>query len=138
MPAIRTVTTTTSPIAEKSERGSVRPGSRASSARLATVSSPVYASIASGSANARSPQSWPVAKPRPSESVSGESRNASAENDEEPLDDEVEQRNAERADVEPRSPGEPHGRDRRDQRRSRSIASHGSSRSDGAEIAAAR
>lgn len=36
-----TVTITTSPIAEKSERGSARPGSRVSSARFATVSRPV-------------------------------------------------------------------------------------------------
>ncbi len=39
--ATSTVSTTTSPIAEKSERGRVRPGSRASSARFATVSRPV-------------------------------------------------------------------------------------------------
>jgi hypothetical protein len=39
--AVKTVTTTTSPIAEKSDRGSVLPGSRASSARFATVSRPV-------------------------------------------------------------------------------------------------
>ncbi len=39
--ATSTVRMTTSPIAENSDRGSVRPGSRASSARLATVSRPV-------------------------------------------------------------------------------------------------
>ena len=72
-----TVTNTTRPIAEKSERGSVRPGSVASSARFATVSSPVYASMASGSANARSDHSWPPASSKPSPSVSGENTNAS-------------------------------------------------------------
>ena len=39
--ATAAVITTTSPIAEKRLRGSVRPGSRVSSARLATVSRPV-------------------------------------------------------------------------------------------------
>ncbi len=39
--AIVADTSTTSPIAEKRLRGSVRPGSRASSARFAIVSSPV-------------------------------------------------------------------------------------------------
>ena len=39
--AISTVMITTSPIDENSDRGSTRPGSRVSSARLATVSSPV-------------------------------------------------------------------------------------------------
>ena len=39
--ATSTVRITTRPIAEKSDRGSVRPGSRASSARFATVSRPV-------------------------------------------------------------------------------------------------
>ena len=39
--ATSTVRTTTRPIAEKRLRGSVRPGSRVSSARFATVSSPV-------------------------------------------------------------------------------------------------
>ena len=114
MAAIRTVTSTTSPIAEKSERGSARPGSRASSARLATVSRPVYASIASGSAKARSPHSWPLAKPRPSRSVSGESEEREPEHD---------QHAAGRPDRAPRSRARPsagacaeeaHPRDRRD------------------------
>ena len=39
--AISTVRTTTRPSAEKRLRGSVRPGSRVSSARFATVSRPV-------------------------------------------------------------------------------------------------
>ncbi len=43
--------TTTAPIPLNRLRGRSRPGRLASSARLATVSRPVYASIASGSAN---------------------------------------------------------------------------------------
>ncbi len=49
--AIATYIVTTVPIAANSERGRSTPGRRASSARFATVSSPVYASIASGTAN---------------------------------------------------------------------------------------
>ena len=76
--ATSTVRRTTSPIAEKSDRGSVLPGSRASSARFATVSSPVYARNPSGIAKSRSSsQSWPGAKARPSVSVSGEKTSAS-------------------------------------------------------------
>ena len=112
--AISTVTSTTSPIAEKSERGSVRPGSRASSARFAAVSRPVYASIASGSAKARSPHSWPLAKPKPSRSVSGERRNAAPSSTSTRLDDQVEDRDRERARVQARVPEEAHAGDRRD------------------------
>ena len=110
-----TVTTTTSPIAEKSDRGSVRPGSVASSARFATVSRPVYASIASGSANARSLQSWPLAKPSPSPSVSGESRKRDPEHHEDALHEQVEQRDGERAEVETRPPSDPHPCDHGDE-----------------------
>ena len=74
--ATAAVRRTTSPIAEKRLRGSVRPGSRASSARLATVSSPVYASIASGSANARSSQVGETPRSVPCVSASGETSSA--------------------------------------------------------------
>ncbi len=46
-----TDTTTAAPIPPKRLRGRFLPGSRASAARLATVSRPVYASIATGIAN---------------------------------------------------------------------------------------
>ena len=49
--AISTVTTTTPVSALNRLLGRLTPGSRASSARFDTVSRPVYASIASGSAN---------------------------------------------------------------------------------------
>ena len=49
--AIATYAVTTVPIARKSARGRSTPGRRASSARFATVSRPVNASIASGIAN---------------------------------------------------------------------------------------
>ena len=114
MAAISTVTSTTSPIAEKSERGSVRPGSRASSARFAAVSRPVYASIASGSAKARSPHSWPLAKPKPSRSVSGREEERGTEQHEHRLDDQVEDRDRERARVQARVAEEAHAGDRRD------------------------
>ena len=58
-------TTTTAPIPAKRLRGSVRPGSRVSAERFATVSRPVYASIASGSANASSSHAGSVPRSTP-------------------------------------------------------------------------
>ena len=51
--AIATYTVTTVAIPPNTDRGRSTPGRRASSARLATVSRPVKASIASGTENAR-------------------------------------------------------------------------------------
>ena len=112
--ATAAVRRTTSPIAEKRLRGSVRPGSRASSARLATVSSPVYASIASGSANARSSQVGETPRSVPCVSASGETSSASAEQHEQELRRQVEPGHDETGGVELRAPHEPDGRDRED------------------------
>jgi hypothetical protein len=73
--AIATETMTAAPIPAKRLRGRVRPGSRVSAARFATVSRPVYASMASGSENAIADQVGAVPRSRPRPSASLESRN---------------------------------------------------------------
>ena len=113
---MRTVTTTTSPIAEKSDRGSVRPGSVASSARFATVSRPVYASIASGK---REREVAPVLAAREAKPLAEGLRREQErdpEHHEEPLHEQVEQRDGECAEVETRPPCDPHPCDRGDER----------------------
>jgi hypothetical protein len=72
--AIATYTVTTVAIAPKTERGMSIPGRRASSARFATVSSPVNASIASGSANAIECHVGLVPSDKSCVSLSGEKR----------------------------------------------------------------
>ena len=65
---------TAPPIPTKRLRGSVRPGSRVSAARLATVSRPVKASIATGIANAIADQVGAVPRSVPFERLSAEKR----------------------------------------------------------------
>ena len=74
----------------KSERGRSTPGRRASSARFATVSSPVKASIASGSAKASSCQVGCVPSDVPGVSACGEKTKHEPEHDEQELRQEVE------------------------------------------------
>ena len=75
------------------ERARQRPARLAvSSARLATVSSPVYASIASGSAKKRSCQLCPAARSNPLVSTPGREEDGEPEDDHEQLHRDVEQR----------------------------------------------
>ena len=112
--AMRTVTTTTAPIAEKRLRGRSRPGSRVSPARFATVSRPVYARNASGTANVSWCQDGLVPRWRPCRSACGEKRKAKPSDDEQQLRHEVEHRHEKAGRVDLRAGDEPRGGDPRD------------------------
>ena len=99
---------TAPPIPTKRLRGSVRPGSRVSAARLATVSRPVKASIATGIANAIADQVGAVPEVGALREVVGREEDRKAEHDQEHLADDGERGDRDRQAVEARPADEAH------------------------------
>ena len=135
--AIATYSVTTVPIATNSERGRSTPGRRASSARFATVSSPVYASIASGSANSDRVPGRGVAERRAVRERVRREDEHEAEHDEHELRQQVERRDEEAERVERRPADEPDRRRRATITPTPTITSHGLWRSESTWSAAA-
>ena len=94
--------------------GSCTPGRRVSSARFATVSRPVYASIASGSANAISCHDGEMPSETPCVSALGDQSKREAEDDEQQLGDEIDPGDADARGVHPVTSRQPRHADRCD------------------------
>ena len=107
---IRNEMSTAPPIPTKRLRGSVRPGSRVSAARLATVSRPVKASIATGIANAIARPGRRRAQVGALREVVGREEERKAEHDQEHLADDRERGDRDRQAVEARAADEAHAR----------------------------